>query len=81
MSKIINSVIAIMLFILAYAQLESNRINRRIARIEGEHNRQLSEHNRLLQEQIIESQVESAALSEISRSIDQVGEYPITQRN
>lgn len=74
MSKIINSVIAVMLFILAYAQLESNRINRRIARIEGE-------HNRLLQEQNIEMQVRTAALSEISRSIDQVSEFPIPQRN
>ena len=74
MSKIINSVTAIMLFILAYAQLESNRINRRIARIEGE-------HNRLLQEQNIEMQVRTAALSEISRSIDQVGEIPVLARN
>jgi hypothetical protein len=74
MKKIINSIIAIMLFVLACVQYDSNRINRRIARVEAE-------HNRLLQEQIIESQVMSAALSEISRSIDQVGEYPIPQRN
>jgi hypothetical protein len=74
MSKIINSIIAIVLFVLAYAQLESNRINRRIARIEGE-------HNRLLRDQNIEMQVRTAALSEISRSIDQVGEIPIPARN
>jgi len=74
MKKIIHSIIAIMLFVLACVQYDSNRINRRIARVEAE-------HNRLLQEQIIESQVMSAALAEISRSIDQVGEYPIPQRN
>jgi len=74
MLKLINSIIAIMLFVLACVQHESNRIDKRIARIE-------IEHNRLLQDQIIETQVMSAALSEISRSIDQVGEYPIPQRN
>src|SRR3989304_9159511 len=74
MLKLINSIIAIMLFVLACVQHESNRIDKRIARIE-------IEHNRLLQDQIIETQVMSAALSEISRSIDQVGGDPIPQRN
>lgn len=74
MTKLINSTIAILLFVLACVLSESNRIDRRIANIEAR-------RNQLLQEQIIEDQVMSAALSEISRSIDQVGEFPIPQRN
>ena len=72
--KIINSILAIFLFALTNVLMQGNRINRRIAHLE-------SEHNRLLQDQNVELAVRTAALSEISRSIDQVGEYPIPQRN
>ena len=72
--KIINSILAIFLFALINVLAQANHIDRRIAHIE-------SEHNRLLQDQNVELAVRTAALSEISRSIDQVGEYPIPQRN
>jgi len=72
--KIINSILAVFLFALVNVLMQGNRINRRIAHLE-------SEHNRLLQDQNVELAVRTAALSEISRSIDQVGEYPIPQRN
>lgn len=81
MTKFITSIIALALFVLASVLAEGNRIDRRIVHIEIEHNRQLREHNRLLQEQNIELQVRTAALSEISRSIDQATIVPIPQRN
>lgn len=74
MTKLITSVIALTLLALAQLLAESNRINRRIVKLE-------IQHNRLLQEKNIELQVHIAALSEISRSIDQAWVEPMPQNN